>query len=75
MHKFSRFYAKNPKIQGTALFFIRDSQTFPPYVVETIFFHGILYEENIFVSLIRKNEPYGITVSYLTELCPGANTF
>ncbi len=75
LHKFSRFYAKNPKIQGTALFFIRDSQTFPPYVVETIFFHGILYEENIFVSLIRKNEPYGITVSYLTELCPGAKTF
>ncbi|MEN2985992.1 MAG: KUP/HAK/KT family potassium transporter [Thermodesulfovibrionaceae bacterium] len=72
LHKFSRFYPANPKIQGTALFFIRDSNHFPPYVVETLFFHGILYEENIFISLIRKNEPFGITTSSLKELCPGA---
>lgn len=75
VHKFSRFYAANPKIQGTALFFIRDPYSFPPYVIETIFFHGILYEENIFVSLIRKNEPYGITTSFLEEICPGAKVF
>lgn len=75
VHKFSRFYAKNPKIQGTALFFIRDPNSFPPYVIETIFYHGILYEENIFVSLIRKNEPYGITTGFLEELCPGAKVF
>lgn len=75
IHKFSRFYANNPKIQGTALFLIRDPHTFPPYVIETIFFHGILYEENIFVSLIRKNEPYGITTGFIEELCPGAKVF
>ncbi|BAU23757.1 potassium transporter Kup [Caldimicrobium thiodismutans] len=75
IHKFRRFYAHNPKIQGTALFFIRDPYTFPPYVIETIFFHGIIYEENIFVSLIRKNEPYGITTGFLEELCPGAKVF
>jgi KUP system potassium uptake protein len=75
VHKFSRFYAKNPKIQGTALFFIRDPNSYPPYVIETIFYHGILYEENIFVSLIRKNEPYGITTGFLEELCPGAKVF
>ncbi len=75
VHKFSRFYAHNPKIQGTALFFIRDPDFFPPYVIETIFYHGIVYEENIFVSLIRKNEPYGITTGFLEELCPGAKVF
>jgi KUP system potassium uptake protein len=74
VHKFTRFYAKNPKIPGQALYFIRDIEHFPPYVIENIFFHGILYEENIFVSLIRKNEPYGITTGYLEELCPGAKT-
>lgn len=72
IHKFRRVYTTNPKIPGTALFFIRDPYTFPPYVVETIFFHGIIYEENIFVSLIRKNEPYGITTGFLEEICPGA---
>lgn len=75
LHKFKRFYSANPKIAGTALFFIRDPYTFPPYVIETIFFHGIIYEENIFVSLIRKNEPYGITTGFLEELCPGAKVF
>jgi len=74
IHKFTRFYPKNPKIPGQALYFIRDIYQFPPYVIENIFFHGILYEENIFVSLIRKNEPYGITVGFLEELCPGAKT-
>ncbi|MGC9018061.1 MAG: KUP/HAK/KT family potassium transporter [Caldimicrobium sp.] len=75
IHKFSRFYEKNPKIQGKALFFIRDLNIFPPYVIETLFYHGIIYEENIFVSLIRKNEPYGITTGFLEELCPGAKVF
>lgn len=75
IHKFQRVYASNPKIPGTALFFIRDPSTFPPYVVETMFFHGIIYEENIFVCLIRKNEPYGITTSFLEEICCGAKVF
>ncbi|MCS7279896.1 MAG: KUP/HAK/KT family potassium transporter [Thermodesulfobacteriaceae bacterium] len=75
IHKFSRFYPANPKIQGTALFFIREPSLFPPYVMETLFFHGILYEENIFISIIRKNEPFGITAGFLEELCPGAKVF
>ncbi|HCE80480.1 MAG TPA: potassium transporter Kup [Thermodesulfobacterium commune] len=72
---FAKFYKENPKIQGKALYFIRDPEHFPPYVIENIFVHGILYEENIFVSLIRKNEPYGITTSFLEEICPGAKVF
>ncbi len=75
IHKFTRFYPANPKIQGTALFFIRDPNQFPPYVIETLFFHGILYEENIFISLRRKNEPFGISAGFLEELCPGAKIF
>ncbi|MFN3921666.1 MAG: KUP/HAK/KT family potassium transporter [Caldimicrobium sp.] len=72
LHKFKRVYETHPKIPGTALFFVRDLSVIPPYVIETLFFHGIIYEENIFVSLIRKNEPYGITTGFLEELCPGA---
>lgn len=72
IHKFKRVYATHPKIPGTALFFVRDLSIFPPYVIETLFYHGIIYEENIFISLIRKNEPYGITTGFLEELCPGA---
>ena len=75
VHKFTRFYAKNSKIPGQALYFIRNIEhSLSPYVIENIFFHGILYEENIFVSLIRKNDPYGITTGFLEELCPGAKT-
>ncbi|QER42587.1 KUP/HAK/KT family potassium transporter [Thermodesulfobacterium sp. TA1] len=73
--QFSKFYKENPKISGKALYFIRDPYSFPPYVIENIFVHGIVYEENIFVSLIRKNEPYGITTSFLEEICPGAKLF
>ncbi|PMP95629.1 MAG: potassium transporter Kup [Thermodesulfobacterium geofontis] len=71
INKFTKVYTSYPKIPGTALFFIRDLDHIPPYVIETIFFHGILYEENIFISFIRKNEPFGITTGLLEEICPG----
>lgn len=70
LEKFNQVYFSFCKIPGKALFLVRDPKQIPPYVIETIFFHGIVYEENIFLSLIRKNEPYGIHVS-LEEISPG----
>ena len=67
--KFKSMYSSNPKIKGTALFFVRDRRTIPPFIIKTMFDNGIIYENNIFVLIKRKNEAFGIESSYVKEYC------
>ncbi len=73
--KFERFYRTNPKIPGTALFLVKDATEIPPYIVETMFFHGIIYEENIFLSIVRRPDPFGVTGYFKEDLCCGIRVF
>lgn len=57
---FENLYLQNPKIKGTAIFLVRDLKNIPPYVTQTFFDHGILYEDNVFLSLVKKDEPFGV---------------
>ncbi len=63
LHKFMRVHATTEKLKGTALFLIRDTNEIPFYVTQTMFFHGILYENNIFVSIIKRDDPLASQVS------------
>ncbi|MFN3739658.1 MAG: KUP/HAK/KT family potassium transporter [Thermodesulfovibrionales bacterium] len=73
--KFERVYRTNPRIPGTALFLLKDSSEIPPYIVETMFFHGIIYEENILLSIVRRPDPFGVTGFFKEDLCCGIRTF
>lgn len=73
--KVERFYKTNPKIPGTALFLVKDASEIPPYIIETMFFHGIIYEENIFLSIIRRPDPFGVTGFFKEDLCYGIKVF
>jgi KUP system potassium uptake protein len=75
LHKFKRVYAVNEKLGGSALFLIKDIQDIPFYVTQTMFFHNIIYKENIFVSLIKREDPYGITGFFKEELTDGLRLF
>ncbi len=57
--EFEKLYRERSKIEGTAIFLVRDLKAIPPYVTQTMFNHGILYEDNVFLSLIKKDEPFG----------------
>lgn len=59
-------YEKIGKIPGTALFFARDAAFIPPYIVHTMLVNNIVYNENIIVSIVKTEEPYG-TESYLKQ--------
>lgn len=59
--KFTRVYASTEKIKGTALFLIRDIKQIPFYITQTMFYHGIVYEDSIFVSIIKRDDPFGVT--------------
>jgi KUP system potassium uptake protein len=75
LHKFTRVYATTEKIKGTALFLVKDVKDMPFYVTQTMFFHGVIYEDNIFVSIIKRDDPFGIIGFFKEDLAKGLRVF
>ncbi|MBI4682049.1 MAG: hypothetical protein HY757_02980 [Nitrospirae bacterium] len=73
--KFKETYANSPKIKGTAVFLIRDVKSIPSYITQTMFSHGIIYEDNVFVSIAGRNDPFGITGFYRDDMAFGLRSF
>ncbi|MDO8283126.1 MAG: KUP/HAK/KT family potassium transporter [Thermodesulfovibrionia bacterium] len=73
--KFNLSYAAGPRIKGTALFLLKDVKNIPPYITQTMFSHGIMYEENIFISIMSRSDPFGITGFYREDLAKGLRFF
>ncbi|MCG6534722.1 MAG: KUP/HAK/KT family potassium transporter [Syntrophales bacterium LBB04] len=57
---YNQIYSAVNKIQGQALFFARNANFIPPYIVHTMSRNNIIYEENIIVSITRKDYPFGV---------------
>jgi KUP system potassium uptake protein len=57
---YEQIYAKEKNIPGTGLFFTKEWEVVPPYVVHCIIRSNIIYERNIFISIVRTDEPFGI---------------
>jgi KUP system potassium uptake protein len=72
---YNQLYNAINKNNGTALFFSRDAKEMPPYLVHTMFKNGIIYEDNIIVSIIKRDEAFGISGLFREELAPGLRTF
>ena len=75
LHKFTRVYATTEKIKGTALFLVKDVKDIPFYVTQTMFFHGVIYEDNIFLSIIKRDDPFGIIGFFKEDLAKGLRVF
>ncbi len=73
--KYRDFYADSVKIKGTALFFARSISEIPPYAAYTMFTNGIIYEDNIIVSIIKRDDPFGVAGRFVDELAPGLRGF
>jgi KUP system potassium uptake protein len=72
---YDQIYAAAPKIRGTALYFAKDAKDVPPYVVHTMFKNNIIYEDNIIVSIVRREDPFGVTGFFKDDLAPGLRSF
>jgi KUP system potassium uptake protein len=72
---YDQIYKAVNKISGTALFFAKDAKEIPPYVVHTMFKNNIIYEDNIIVSIVRRDDPFGVTGYFKEELAPGLRSF
>jgi len=47
----------------------------PFYIIQTMFYHGIVYEDNIMVSIIKRDDPFGITGFFKPDLSDGLRVF
>lgn len=75
LEEYTRLYKGASKIKGTALFFARDIQRVPPYIVTTMFTNGIMYEDNIVVSIVRRDDPFGVAGYFKACYAEGLRAF
>jgi KUP system potassium uptake protein len=75
LNEYNNLYNNVCKIKGTALFFARDVRKIPPYIVNTMFKNNIIYEENIIVSIIRMDNPFGVSGSFKGYLGDGLRVY
>jgi len=72
---YAQLYEKLPKIKGTGLFFAKDEKYIAPYIVHTMFKNNIMYEDNIIVSILRLDEPFGLNYFFKDDLSKGLRVF
>jgi len=75
LHRFDEIYRSANRITGTALFFARDFRNLPQYVPRIMFNNKIIYDDNIIVSIIRTEQPFGVTWGVTREVTKGFSIF
>lgn len=71
---YEQIYAKG-HIPGTALFFLKGLDVIPPYIVHCVIRSNIVYERNVFISIVRTDEPLGITCHHNMDIGTGLEFF
>ncbi|HEY5973852.1 MAG TPA: KUP/HAK/KT family potassium transporter [Geobacteraceae bacterium] len=72
---YEQIYAKGKNIPGTGLFFTKEWNVVPPYVIHCIIRSNIIYEKNVFISIVRTDEPFGVRTGLKTGIGPGLEAF
>jgi len=72
---FTQTYKTVNRISGSALFFARDFRRLPQYIPRIMFTNNIIYDDNIIISIIRTEQPFGVTWGFTRELTPGLSIF
>ena len=72
---YEQIYAKGKNIPGTGLFFTKEWNVVPPYVVHCMIRSNIIYERNVFISIIRTDEPFGVRSQLRPAMGPGLDAF
>lgn len=72
---YEQIYDRGKNIPGTALFFTREASVVPPYVIHCMIRSNIIYERNIFVSIARTDEPFGLKYTLKQGIGSGLDAF
>jgi KUP system potassium uptake protein len=66
---------KKGRIAGTGLFFVKEWNTIPPYLVHCTIRSNIIYERNVLISIVRTDEPFGVHATLANNLGTGLDGF
>jgi len=72
---YEQIFSKGRNIPGTGLFFTKEWNVVPPYVIHCIIRSNIIYERNVFISIVRTDEPFGIDHELRQGIGPGLDAF
>jgi KUP system potassium uptake protein len=72
---YEQVYGKGKNIAGSALFFTHQGTVIPPYIVHCILGSNIIYENNIFISITRTEDPFGVETRYQQNFGSGLHLF
>jgi KUP system potassium uptake protein len=75
LKEYNGVYNSINRISGSALFFARDFRSLPPYISRIMFTNNIIYDDNIIVSIIRTDQPFGVTWGVTREIARGLSIF
>lgn len=75
LEKYNQVYNKAHPIAGSALFFARNLNAIAPYILQIMFKNSIIYEDNIIISIITRDNPFGVIGFFKGELAPGLRIF
>jgi KUP system potassium uptake protein len=75
LKEYNGVYNSISRISGSALFFARDFRSLPPYISRIMFTNNIIYDDNIIVSIIRTDQPFGVTWGVTREIARGLSIF
>jgi KUP system potassium uptake protein len=75
LERYNMAYKNMSKVKGTALFFLKDPNEIPPYMIRSMFINNILYEDNIIVSIIKREDPFGVTGFFQKNISDGLRVF
>ena len=75
LKQYNEVYNSINRISGSALFFARDFRRLPQYIPRIMFTNNIMYDDNIIVSIIRTEQPFGVTWGVTREIAKGLSIF
>jgi KUP system potassium uptake protein len=71
---YEQLYAKG-RISGTGLFFTREWNVIPPYVIHCMIRSNIIYERNVFISIVTTDDPFGVKTHLKKKIGTGLDSF
>ncbi len=72
---YEQIYAKKRNIPGVALYFLKGLDVIPPYIVHCVIRSNIIYERNIFISIVRTDDPFDIVCHHKKDVGSGLEFF
>lgn len=68
---YDQLYETGKLLPGTALYFAKNLDMIPPYMVHTIISGNIIYEHNILISVATMDKPFGTQKLFVPEISEG----